>query len=518
MGITRRTFLMAVGVGATAAACSTTTTGSGAPTPVSSPSPASSLSSLPPLSPPVTTASVPGPIDHPALARQLTGTLLTPDSPGYALARRSYNPLYDGRRPAAVALCARTEDVQECVAAAVRSNTPLAARSGGHSYAGFSTPDNALVVDLAGMSGVRVNSDGTAVVGAGARLIDVYAALAAAGRCLPAGSCPSVGVAGLTLGGGIGVLSRKYGLTADHLVGATVVTADGAARTVSASSEPNLFWALRGGGGGNFGIVTSFTFTTMPAPRLAVFQLAYPAGAVADAYGPWQDWLRAAPDELWTNFNVTGGSAPTATIAGCYVGTPSGLNQRLNSLIGRIGAQPVRRTVLAKSYLGAMRYFAGCAGRSMATCQAETHGPAWHRESFVASSRMLAAPVKDPARLVSVAKNHPNLHVIVDGLGGAVGRVAVGATAFPHRTAVASVQLYLKTTAAAQHVAAQQVVAARNALTPLTGEGAYVNYIDATMPNWARAYYGTNLPRLRQVAQHYDPDRVFTFPQAVTRA
>src|SRR5437660_1397579 len=109
--------------------------------------------------------------------------------------------------------------------------------------------DHGLVVDLAGMSGVQVDGD-TAVIGAGARLIDVYTALAAAGRCLPAGSCPSVGIAGLTLGGGIGVLARKYGLTCDSLTGATVVTADGASRTVSVSAEPDLFWALRGGGGG----------------------------------------------------------------------------------------------------------------------------------------------------------------------------------------------------------------------------------------------------------------------------
>jgi FAD/FMN-containing dehydrogenase len=362
-----------------------------------------------------------------------------------------------------------------------------------------------------------VNAAGTAVVAAGTRLIDVYTALAAAGRCLPAGSCPSVGVAGLTLGGGIGVLARKYGLTADRLVGATVVTADGTARTVSASSAPDLFWALRGGGGGNFGIVTSFTFATVPAPELAVFGLAYPAGAVADAYGPWQDWLRAAPDELWTNFNITGGASPTATIAGCYVGTSGGLNQRLDSLIARIGAQPVRRSVSARSYLDAMRYFAGCAGESTSTCQAETHGPEWHRESFAASSRMLATPVTDPARLVAVAENHPNLHLIVDGLGGAVGRVAAGATAFPHRGAVASVQVYLRTTASAGRTAARQVAEVRDALTPITGEGAYVNYIDATMPDWARAYYGANLPKLRQVAARYDPDGVFTFAQAVHR-
>jgi FAD/FMN-containing dehydrogenase len=512
MGISRRSFLVAAGLGATAAAAAAC---SGVrPAAVTTPTVPTTSATVPP----VTTSTAAGPIDYPALARQLAGRLLTPDSSGYALASRSYNPLFDARRPAAVALCTRTEDVQACVTAAARSRTPMAARSGGHSYAGFSTPDNAMVVDLAGLSGVRVDGDGTAVVAAGTRLIDVYSALAGAGRALPAGSCPSVGVAGLTLGGGIGVLARKYGLTCDRLVGATVVTSDGQARTVSASAEPDLFWALRGGGGGNFGIVTSFTFDTVPAPELTVFQLAFPAGSVADAFAAWQPWLRAAPDELWTNFNVTGAAGrSTCTIAGCFVGSAGTLNPMLNTLVGRIGRQPSSRTVLAKSYLDAMRYFAGCATRSMSTCQAQTHGEQWNRESFVASSRILAAPVADPTALVSLADGHPNLHLIVDGLGGAVSRVAATDTAFPHRSAVASVQIYLKTTAEAQSGAARQVSAVRDALAPVVGDGAYVNYIDATMPDWANAYYGANLPRLRQVAQRYDPDAVFTFAQAVNR-
>src|SRR5439155_12607662 len=122
-------------------------------------------------------------------------------------------------------------------------------RSGGHSYAGYCVPEGGLVADLARMSQVTVHPDGTAEIGAGAKLIDIYSRLAAAGRCLPAGSCPSVGISGLTLGGGIGVLSRKFGLTCDRMVSARLVTADAQLRTASADSEPDLFWALRGGGG-----------------------------------------------------------------------------------------------------------------------------------------------------------------------------------------------------------------------------------------------------------------------------
>jgi FAD/FMN-containing dehydrogenase len=515
-GITRRSFLVAGGLGAAAtvvAACTAR------PRPAAPPSATitTGTTTSPPTPPPATTSAGARPIDYPALAAKLAGRLVRPGDADYTSTSRSYNPLYDGRRPAAVALCTRTEDVQACVEAAAASGTPIAARSGGHSYAGFSTPDSALVVDLTGMAGVRIDG-GTATIGAGTRLIDVYGSLAAAGQALPGGSCPSVGVAGLTLGGGIGVLARKYGLTCDHLTGATVVTSDGQARAVSSGQLPDLYWALRGGGGGNFGIVTSFTFATVPAPRLATFQLGFPAGAVADAFGAWQPWLRAAPDELWSNFNITGGvSGSTCTVAGCFVGSAGTLDPMLNTLIARVGHQPSYRTVLARSYLDTMRYYAGCSGESMSACVAQTRGAQWKREAFVASSRMLSAPVADPGRLTSIADGRPNLHIIVDGLGGAVGRVGASDTAFPHRSAMASVQIYLKTTASGR-AAARSVTAVRDDLTPVAGGGAYVNYIDATMPDWATAYYGANLPRLREVARRYDPDRVFTFAQAVNRS
>ena len=149
----------------------------------------------------------------------------------------------------------------------------IAARSGGHSYAGYSTPDKGLVVDLGKLNTITVNPDGTADIGAGCRLADVYATLGGQGVCIPGGSCPSVGIGGLTLGGGIGVLTRLHGLTCDNLIEADIVTADGTLQTVNADNNPDLFWGLRGGGGGNFGIVTRFKFQTFAAPSINVFAL-----------------------------------------------------------------------------------------------------------------------------------------------------------------------------------------------------------------------------------------------------
>jgi FAD/FMN-containing dehydrogenase len=454
------------------------------------------------------------PADWNALQARLSGALVRPGEPGYDIARRSFSTLFDDRTPAAVATCTRPEDVQACVEVASGSRIPIAARSGGHSYAGYCTPNGGLVVDLGRMSGVEVAGDGTARIGAGTRLIDVYAGLAAAGRCVPAGSCPTVGIAGLTLGGGIGVLNRKFGLTVDHLVSAAVVTADGQLRTVSAGAEPDLFWALRGGGGGNFGIVTSFTFATVPAPDVTVFSMRFPPGSAPNVVGAWQQWIAGAPDELWTNCVVSAGRPPACRVGGCFVGPAAALNPLLDSLLAKTSARPDSRSVQGKGFMEAMRYFAACSQRSVAQCHPDSAGGELGRDGFVASSHMLPGPV-DPARLVSLVDGRPAVDILLDSFGGAIGRVAPEATAFAHRAALASAQIYAATSPSGAERAARTVAEVRDGLGALTGKAAYVNYIDPAMPDWPAAYYGQNLARLREVARRYDPDAVFTFAQSL---
>ncbi|MCP2301923.1 FAD/FMN-containing dehydrogenase [Actinokineospora globicatena] len=448
------------------------------------------------------------PPDFDGLRKRLGGALLQVSDKGYAEARRSFNPVYDQRAPAAVAMCGTTDHVQACIALARDSYLPIAARSGGHSYAGYSAPDGGLVVDLRGMSAVDVRPDGTAVIGAGARLIDVYTALAAAGRCLPAGTCPTVGIAGLTLGGGLGVLTRKYGLTCDRLVSAQVVTADSVVRTATPSNEQDLYWALRGGGGGNFGITTSFTFSTEPAPSVTVFQLGFTDGAAA-VVGAWQQWTAKAPDELWSTVVITGGRTPTARLTGCFVGPQSGLNPLLDEFIAAAG-KPANRLVQQKSYLDAMRFFAGCA-HSQCTVDSSP------RATFAASSRILSEPVADPAALVDVLDGRTDMDLLLDSLGGAVSRVDPSATAFPHRDALGTIQIYQKTTVDKHEAAARAVAQVRDALGRIGARGGYVNYIETAMPDWGTAYYGPNLSRLDSVARRYDPDVVFGFAQSIHR-
>lgn len=459
------------------------------------------------------------PPDWRALRQRLGDRLVLPADPGYGTARLGFNELNDGQLPGAVARCASADDVRACLDVARGHGLPVAARSGGHSYLGYSVPDRGLVIDLRALNTVRTNPDGSSEVGAGARLIEVYAGLAAAGRLLPGGSCPTVGIGGLTLGGGIGVLARKYGLTCDRLRAAEVVTADSCVRTADAAHESDLHWALRGGGGGNFGVVTRFTFDTPPAPGLTVFVLPFPAGSVPQVLGAWQQWVADAPPELWAGFARS--PAATRPPAGSSAAGSAIRPARTRSSTGWSG------WLLHRAHR-AHRRRQGLPGRD------EVHGRLRQRHrrpvpphlggrpttrtGFVAVSRMLGPRPLDPARLTELMTGRTGVDLLLDSLGGAVGEIAPDGTAFPHRGSLASAQVYAAATSANADRVRAAVDEIRDGLARLGAPGAYVNYIDATLPDWGRAYYGDNLPRLREVARRYDPDGVFAFPQSVTAA
>ncbi|WP_354638337.1 FAD-binding oxidoreductase [Kitasatospora camelliae] len=460
-------------------------------------------------------ASAVMPPDWRALKRRLGDRLVLPTDPDYPTARLGFNELNDDQLPAAVARCASPSDVQACLEVARGHGIPIAARGGGHSYLGYSIPNAGLVIDVRSMARVHVRPDGIATVGAGARLIEVYAALAAAGRLLPAGSCPTVGVSGLTLGGGIGVLTRKYGLTCDRLAAAQVVTADSCLRTASPESEPDLYWALRGGGGGNFGVVTRFAFRTEPAPLMTTISLRFPAGSVPAVMGAWQEWVAEAPFELWATCQIAGGTPPSCRVVGCYVGPEETANALVDQLIAAAGTQPTTRTVQLKTYLDAMKYMGGCANDTIEQCHPTWEGGVLGRAAFVAASRVLGPDPLDSGAVTELMTGRTGIDLLLDSLGGAVSELAPDATAFPHRSSLASAQVYAGATPADQEQITTSVDEVRDGLARLGATGAYVNYIDATLPDWGTAYYGANLPRLKEVAHCYDPDGVFAFPQSV---
>lgn len=434
---------------------------------------------------------------------RLAGRLTLPGDAGYADAARPYNRLFDRRRPAAVARCAGPSDVQVCLETGRSAGLPIAARSGGHSYAAYSAPEGGLVIDVRGMSGVAVGGDGVAEVGAGARLQEVYTALARAGRCLPAGTCASLGIAGLTLGGGVGVLSRKFGLTCDHLLAARLVVPDGRVVLASEHQATDLFWALRGGGGGNFGIVTTLWLRTQPLPRLALFELQFPDGRAPDVLGAWQQWMPRAPDELWARVLLTGGSPPRCRVQGCFAGPDRTARSLVTDFLRHTGAASAQ-SVWQTGYLDAMQYFAASANDRDVTSGGQ---------SFIASSRVQDHPA-DPTAVVGLVDGHERLTILFEPLGAAIARTPVQSTAFPHRRALSIAQVYAVADPGHPETAAE-VEGVQQALATVIGRGAYINYPDPGQHDWAGASYGPNLPRLQAIARRWDPQGVLAFPQGL---
>jgi FAD/FMN-containing dehydrogenase len=526
----RRAFLGLTATAATAAAAGAGLAGlSGCSSNRAGPRPGPSTSSpAPPRR-----RTVPTSADWSALGRSLDGRLVRPDDHYYATARLLFDPRFDGIRPAGVAYCASPADVATCLAFARGHIVPIAARSGGHSYAGWSGTSG-LIIDVTGMASVHLDAgQGLARVGAGTFLIDLYSKLADRGVTVPGGSCPNVGVAGLTLGGGVGVVSRAFGLTCDNLESVQIVTADGTVRDCDASQHSDLYWASRGGGGGNFGVATEFTFRTHPAPGLVLFFLGWPWAEADRVIAGWQSWAPAAPDELWSNLHLSaspGGGTPSIQVGGTYLGDVSGLQGQLDRLYAAVGSGPSSPYVQSSSYLNAMLVEAGCAQLSVPGCHLpwQATGGQLSRQPELAKSDFFTRPLTGSGigtLLTEVEKlqSVPGAAggsggVAFDACGGAINRTAPGTTAFVHRDALFLAQ-YTTTwdTGATAGVHAQRdwQNAFHAAMRPYASGQAYQNYIDPSLPNWRQAYYGANYSRLTQVKAAYDPDHLFSFPQAI---
>jgi FAD/FMN-containing dehydrogenase len=443
-----------------------------------------------------------------ALRSAARGQVFLPGTPGYGRERLVYNTRFDGIRPDAVVKVRDTRDVQAVLRWADRFDVRVVPRSGGHSYAGYSTTATGVVVDLSRLRGVRV-ANGRATVGAGARLIDVYARLARRGLIVPAGSCPSVGIAGLALGGGHGLSGRRFGLTCDNLLAATIVTADGRARRVDADTNEDLYWACQGGGGGNFGIVTSLTLQAHRTRGGSWFFIRFPWSQASEALAAWQRFAPHAPPALTSIFSLgtTGGSgSPSATAVGQIYGSESAL-RRLIRPLSRVSGASV--STGSASTMGLVQRWAGSSARAR----------------FRAKSDYFDEPLPPRARAIMIdwierrnrAPSQGSGALLLDAYGGAINRPSPGATAFVHRDMLFSLQ-YLTYFGGSGLAANRWLGGVWRALRPFASGQAYQNYIDPQLDGWRRAYYGSNLPRLREIKGRVDPDFRFRFPQAIPPA
>ena len=412
--------------------------------------------------------------------------------------------------PSLRAVCNTERGVAAMVEWVASNNIHFAVRCGGHCYEGFSQ-SNAVVIDLRGLNRIRVDkAAGVVTVGSGVSLFQIYQALAAEGLALAAGSCPTVGVSGHILGGGHGLLARSHGLTCDSLGQATLIDSQARTLEANATSEPDLYWACRGGGGGSFGIATQFTLSAFALDKALVFGVSWtlsPANA-AKIFAAWQAWAPHAPGSITSIMKV--GSAGKGVISmrciGQSVGTETELRHELQTLVG---AQPPSSALKIQllGFLDAVKHFAGPLAYQSVYMKAKSDYVLTPL-SATAIHDMLAAVAALPAGGVVL---------LCDAYGGKIADVAATDTAFPRRAGTQyCIQYYSSWSRAADtpiHLA--QVAKVSAAMRPHMPGASYVNYCDLDLPDFAGAYWGDNLTRLSAVKAQYDPANLFRHAQSV---
>jgi FAD/FMN-containing dehydrogenase len=445
-----------------------------------------------------------------ALRTALRDRLVTPGHPGY-LEKPIFNAMHQ-RRPALIARCAGTADVVTAVKFARQHGLLVAVRGGGHSVAGHSSCDGGLVIDLTRMRGVDVDPDARiARVQGGALWADVDREAQPYGLVVPGGVVSETGVAGLTLGGGEGWVRRKYGLTIDSLLSARVVCADGSVRTASPTSEPDLFWALRGGGG-NFGVVTSFEFRAHPlGPIVAFAGVFYPVADAARVLPRWREYCATTPDEVTSaavaiSFPADPHLPPPVhnqsclVIAGVYAGDPNE-GMKVMQPLRELGT-PLADISQPMPFMAVQTAFDGFF--PMGKLQSY-----WKAQHLPALSDDAIAVIAERAN----QRPSPLTLVVTFQMGGAINRVGPTETAYAERSApwMSSVDGNWENPADnATNIA--WVRESFRRIAPYSNGMTYTSFTgqaDETASTLTANAYGANLDRLRRIKAQYDPDNFF---------
>jgi FAD/FMN-containing dehydrogenase len=438
------------------------------------------------------------------LREHLRGRVFLPGDEGYDDARKVFNAMID-RRPALIVRCAGVADVIAAVNFAREANMLVSVRGGGHSVAGHAVCDGGVVIDLSAMKSVRVDPRSrTARAEGGSTWSDFDHATQAFGLATTGGIVPSTGIAGLTLGGGIGYLNRKYGLACDNLLSADVVTADGQLLTASATDHEDLFWGLRGGGG-NLGVVTSFEFQVHAVGPVLGGELVYPLDQAKEALRFYRDWSSEAPDEVRADATlVSTPDGPGLAVEVCYCGSVDE---------GETVLQPLRRFGSP-----AVDTIAPVPYETVQNLLTEVFQPGlrhyWKSSFFRDFSDEAIEAIVD---FFASAVPPPFAAIAIEHLGGAIRRVGERDTAFSHRHAKHSflvVRVWQDPAESDENMAWGR--ACYRAAEPFLENGVYVNYLGDEGEVRVRAAYGANYERLVGVKARYDPANLFRLNQNVT--
>jgi len=430
-------------------------------------------------------------------ASEITGHVITTEAPDYETSRTIFNRAFD-LHPALIVRCDGASDVARSLDFAQKHRLPLAVRGGGHNRAGFSSCDGGVVIDLSTLNRVEVDPDKrVARAQAGALVRDMDEATQRFGLATTMGGCPTVGVAGLTLGGGEGLLMSKYGVASDNLRSAQLVTVNGRQVEASLNSNPDLFWAIRGGGG-NFGVVTSLDYQLHPVTKVLAGTITYSPGRITELLQAFVKFVAAAPDEM----NVVGVLLPSEQGARfdmlvCHCGDPRIGNDLLNPMRA---LKPLEDNVRVTSYL-----------ETQATINPYT--PVAHFQTDLFLPKFSDAVIETITSAISSASE--NERVFIVPLYGAMSRVGISETAYPLRQPGYEIDIMGRwNTPADKENAVRWVKTLRDTLQPFAN-GVYANQLGETSEALVRAAYGANYHRLVEIKKKYDPNNVLRLNQNI---
>jgi len=435
-----------------------------------------------------------------ALSGTFSGALLQPGDDGYEEARRVHNGLID-KRPALIARCHGTADVVDAIALAREAGLEISIRGGGHNVGGRAVSDGALMIDLAEMKGIHVDPDVRTVrAQGGVTWAEFNRETAVHGLAVTGGLVSTTGVAGYTLGGGLGWLMGILGLAADNLTSVELVTADGDVLNVTEQSHPDLFWALRGGGG-NFGVATSLEYRLHPLREVTAGLVAHPFDAAPEVFRFFREFTASVPDELGVIYGLVhapdGSGAKLAVIAVCHAGPTEQAERDIapvrefgSPVLTEIGRMPypVSNTLLDAGYpRGALNYWKSSFLKDL-------------DDALIDAAVKAFAATPSPMTLIGLEQFH-----------GAVTRVGVTETAVPHREPGYSLlitSVWMEPEATEENVAWTR--ATYEAFRPYFVERRWLNYlVDDDGTDAVRAAYGPNYERLAEIKRKYDPENVF---------
>lgn len=452
------------------------------------------------------------------LANRISGVVLRPGEVGYKQASTPSNLRYASIQPAGVAACLNASDVAQSILWARQNGVRAVPRSGGHSYGGYSTTQG-LIINLGLMKDAQVNPVlQTVKLGPGNLNRDIYAALAPYAAAVPAGRCPTVAVSGLTLGGGFGFTSRSLGATVDKLIETEIVTADGRILTCNAQQNSDLFWACRGGGGGTFGINTSYTLQITPIGNVSYYEFKWDMSNAAGALKMLQGMVGSFPDALSCRAGIgavgafprtPGPAGVTVDAIGIFRGPQEGLVQIFQPLLA--GFPPISTTIRSGTFDEAAKF-------TFLTTPVDYYAVKSSYAATTLSDAVIDTLIQQVQRYPGSA-NPDGGGVALFLWGGALNAVPRTATAFVHRDARWLLAFETSWEAsdgdATVNANLAWLKAFYDSVQPAMSGEAYQNFIDPDLTNWQAAYYAENFSRLVEIKAKYDPTNFFSYAQSI---